>query len=124
MVLMTGMETLDAITDLRYAPFALQRLTAEEYCNFGSRQHEQQSILQEYNDRRWDAIEEQEDFAEEEEETGEAPHIGGVHYGANGCIVVNSLSYNDFRNRLVEHFDILHRKQQVRWPFPNQHKDK
>jgi DDE superfamily endonuclease len=112
------------ITDLRYAPFALQRLTAEEYCNFGSRQHEQQSILQEYNDRRWDAIEEQEDFAEEEEETGEAPHIGGVHYGANGCIVVNSLSYNDFRNRLVEHFDILHRKQQVRWPFPNQHKDK
>ena len=55
---------------------------------------------------------------EEEEEPENDDHLDGqnARYGIEGAVVVNSLSYQEFRNRLVEHFDILHRKHQVRWP--------
>jgi hypothetical protein len=44
---------------------------------------------------------------------------GQVRYDAAGSVVVNSLSYDDFRNRLVENFDIIFRQKRVRWPVRN-----
>jgi hypothetical protein len=65
------------------------------------------------------------DSDNDEEDTGEQenvlpqedPEIGGrVCYNKRGAVVINSLTYDDFRNRLVEHFDIMFRNQRVQWP--------
>jgi DDE superfamily endonuclease len=104
------------IADMRYAPFALQRLSQEEFSTFGSRQHEMECVEEEALRRHFEGAADEEDNSDIEEM--DAQVAGGIQYGRNGGIVVNSLSYNDFQNRLVEHFDILHRKQKVRWPCP------
>jgi len=36
--------------------------------------------------------------------------------GEDGATLANSMSYDNFRTRLVEHFDILHRQNQIKWP--------
>ncbi len=109
---------LNEIEDIRFAPFALQRLSSEEFRSFGSRNHVQESLQQHINRRQWQqqnsATDSDEDNLPEEID---AAVTGRVRYGNNGGIIVNSLSYQDFRNRLVEHFDILHRQNSVRWPF-------
>ena len=38
-----------------------------------------------------------------------------IEYAEDGAIILNSLSYADFRSRLVEHFTILH-KNKMSWP--------
>jgi DDE superfamily endonuclease len=103
---------LNDIEDLQHAPFALQRLGEDAFANFGNREEE---ILARHNEqRRRRAQGGEEDGTVEEEEEEEV--VGDIQFGIQGAIVVNSLSYDDFRNRLVEHFDILHRQQRIRWP--------
>jgi DDE superfamily endonuclease len=105
---------LNDVEDICYAPFALRRLSSEAFCNFGSRVHEQESIQEACYRRQWN---DEEGSVGGEESVATGPAVGGeVRYGRNGAVVVNSLSYEDFRNRLVEHFNILHLKKQVRWP--------
>jgi hypothetical protein len=41
---------------------------------------------------------------------------GVVRYDHNGSVIVNSLTYCDFRQRFVEHFDIMYRNNTVLWP--------
>jgi DDE superfamily endonuclease len=105
---------LNEVADLHYAPLALQRLGAEEYAGFGSRRHEREVTQQQQNRRNWEALQaDNEDVVQEDDD-----HLlpGDVRYDREGAVIVNSLSYDDFRNRLVEHFDILHRQNKVRWP--------
>ncbi|CAB9496564.1 Plant transposon protein [Seminavis robusta] len=101
----------------RYAPFAVQRLSDEALRNFGSRNHEQMA-RQEESLRR--GINEQRDEAMAEDERNNPPmddcHLTRQKYAMDGSIILNSLTYDDFRNRLVEHFDILWRRNRVRWP--------
>jgi DDE superfamily endonuclease len=109
----SGEMGLNDIEDFRHAPFALQRLGEDVFADFGSRQHEQLARDNEIRRRRAEG----EDTDGEDENFEQENDVGGpVRYGIGGAVVVNSLSYDDFRNRLVEHFDILHRKQRVKWP--------
>ena len=107
---------LNGIADLSYAPFALQRLQKEEFATFGSRQHERTAA-----EARQRAVRQgqllDDDIEEEGEVYEDVPMTAGVvRYDGNGAIIVNSLTYGDFRGRLVEHFDILFRQNKVRWP--------
>jgi hypothetical protein len=84
-----------------HAPFAIQRLNNPELQDFGSRQHEQRvaRIRAADNDI----------LAEDDASTS-------VRQTAEGAIYVNSLSYSDFRDRLIVNFDILHRTNRIQWP--------
>ena len=111
---------LNDLQDRLYAPFALQRLSQEEFVLFGSRQHEISAIENETRRRHWEQQQgntlsdnEHENAAQDNDDD---LRRNDVRYGQDGAVVVNSLSYQEFRNRLVEHFDILYRKRQVRWP--------
>jgi hypothetical protein len=55
-----GVLGLNDVSDMRYAPFALQRLSCEEFASFGGRQEEQRAVQQERNRRRWEEDEEEE----------------------------------------------------------------
>jgi DDE superfamily endonuclease len=113
---------LNDLSDMAYAPFALQRLQQEDFERFGSRQHEEEAALaKQFNRRRGILLDE--DVADGEDnnedigiEDEDPVQPGMVRYNDHGATVVNSLTYDDFRNRLVEHFDILFRQQKVRWP--------
>lgn len=113
---------LNDISDMCYAPFALQRLQQDEFTRFGSTQHEKEAA-----EARQRAIRrgELEEYLEEDVEVYEADPIttGVVRYDANGAVIVNSLSYGDFRCCLVEHFDILFRNSKVRWPVRTTNKN-
>eukprot|EP00797_Seminavis_robusta_P020115 Sro3065_g343090.1 Plant transposon protein (509) ;mRNA; r:3511-5037 len=103
----------------RFAPLALQRLTDEELRVFGGREHERQSTNEEQRRR---AIQRQRDTTAQDDENMDASDgsndnlQGPQRYALDGSVLVNSLAYDDFRNRLVEHFDIMFRKNRVRWP--------
>jgi DDE superfamily endonuclease len=59
---------LNDIADIAYAPFALQRLSAEEFASFGSRQHEVQACQARQNERHWaNRLCEQQSDTEEED---------------------------------------------------------
>jgi len=96
-----------------HAPFALQRLCREQMATFGSRDHELQAIDEAIHDqsvrKRTQEVEEANDNVAVEEDANNEAEVGGA-------ILVNSLSYVEFRKRLVEHFDILHRQGKVKWP--------
>ncbi|CAB9517844.1 Plant transposon protein [Seminavis robusta] len=96
-----------------YAPFAVQRLQQPEIAQFGSREHERSvarprllvpEVSMEDND------------AGAEDDTSEGC---GDSVNEDGAIYINSLSYREFRNLLVEHFDILWRRRAIVWPTKN-----
>ena len=104
----------------RHAPFAIRRLKDCEIAGFGTRQHERQAIAEASRDRavniqRRGQLDDEDDssFVQDDDDhlQEEAPVVS-----EDGAIFVNSLTYDDFRSRLVEHFDILHRKKQIVWP--------
>jgi hypothetical protein len=107
---------LNDIEDLRLAPFALQRLQQTEFSSFGSREHETEAVLEKQRARRRGLDEESDGETEVAVEIGEVDLPRPTRYDATGAVVVNSLTYDDFRNRLVEHFDILYRRNRVKWP--------
>lgn len=95
----------------RFAPFAIRRLNNPQLQEFGSREHENsaaRNVRMVDGDREVDA----DDDNDEDLVTAE-------RRDANGAIFLNSLSYHDFRERLVVRFDILHRKNQIEWPQRN-----
>jgi hypothetical protein len=92
----------DAEECRQYAPFAIQRLNNPELEEFGSREHERGASS--IRPAEQDSIEEQHD------------NITNEQQAADGATYVNSLSYKEFRDRLVVHFDILHRQNGIRWP--------
>jgi hypothetical protein len=85
-----------------HAPFAIQRLNNPQLQQFGSREHEQASALIRPSPNA-DSLESNDD-------------ISSIQRAGDGAIYVNSLSYSDFRQRLVTHFDILHRQRRLKWP--------
>ncbi|CAB9517408.1 Plant transposon protein [Seminavis robusta] len=113
------------LDDMRqHAPFALQRLTDEELRDFGSRGHEQQSAMEAARQRelRHQRGEVEDNEQEPMDNTKDDDHLLGLsqRYSVDGCVLVNSLAYDEFRNRLVEHFDIMFRKNRVKWPSRKQ----
>jgi DDE superfamily endonuclease len=112
---------MNDIEDIGFAPFALQRLQQEEFSRFGSREYEKESFdeRQRLERQRGQLLDEEikeDDLEEEAVVIEDAPVPTPTRYDLTGAVVVNSLSYDDFRNRLVEHFDILFRKNKVKWP--------
>jgi hypothetical protein len=90
----------------RHAPLAIQRL--RNPATFGSRQHENESAvprpLVETGVRT------------EEDDASDTSDGIGEQFDINGAVFVNSLSYSDFRDRLIVHFDILWRRHRIVWP--------
>ena len=86
-----------------FAPMAIQRLVNPEM--FGSREHERASELP----QPLLGIEEEEE--EEEEDATEVPR-----QDEDGATVVNALHYDEFRKKLVTHFDIAFSRGEVKWP--------
>jgi len=90
----------------RYAPMAIRHLTNPQLSTFGSRDHKTASIenlcvAQNAGD---DNIDDDDDL------------VTDIRTDENGAIFINTLSYADFRERLITHFDILHRNNKIRWP--------
>jgi DDE superfamily endonuclease len=124
----TGQLGMNDVADLQYAPFALQRLSGEEFALFGSRQHEREATQDAQKRKHWNigsqnnrevGSESSHDNDNMEEEHDD--EAGEIAHAPDGSIQVNSLTYKEFRSRLVEHFDILYRKHQVRWPCRQTH---
>ena len=93
----------------RYAPFALQRLSDSEIKTFGSREHER--LCHEETSR-----EQREMLIDSENVQQMSDYTGPIQYDEDGAIYVNSLTYDSFRSRIEEHFDILFERKRVRWP--------
>jgi len=93
----------------RCAPMAIRSLTNPQLQSFGSREHENESAenlrLAGNTD---DNIDDDDDM------------VTDLVTDEDGAIFLNSLSCADFRNRLVVHFDILHRHNKIRWPTRTQ----
>ena len=89
----------------RYGPLAIQRLNNPE--TFGSRNHEQECALPRT-------------FIENRPIDDDAMSNGsegiGLRADETGALFINSLSYSEFRSKLVEHFDILWRRDRIVWP--------
>ena len=95
----------DAEEVRRFGPLAIQRLNNPE--NFGSRQHEQDCAMpRSFSTNR---------PVDDDEHSGNSTGLG-IEQDEKGAIFVNSLSYSDFRSRLVTHFDILWRRHRIVWP--------
>jgi len=105
-----GRNELDDFRSL--VPFAVQRMENPEILAFGSREHEREAQL---NDNLRGRVREHSSDTESKED-GQ----GTVTTNTEGAIAVNSLSYFEFRRRLIVHFDILHRQHKIRWPKRNQ----
>lgn len=98
----------------QFAPFAVRRLSEQEIRDFGSRQHEKSStISRALIDRPFSTG----DGDDADSILSNAPDETSLD--ENGCIKVNSLRYEDFRRRLVDHFDILWRQHKIVWPTKN-----
>ena len=102
----TGVEGQNDPEEIRrLAPFAIRRLAVEQMRTFGSREHEKACRI---NTAQFlDCIVE-----EEEEEDND----GGAQFDAYGARFINSMAYDDFREKLVSHFDILRKRREVKWP--------
>lgn len=107
---------LNDISDMSYAPFALQRLSQTDFELFGSREHENAAASAKRKDIRCGQLSDDEGTINGNMEIDDPVTAGVVRYDHNGSVIVNSLAYGDFRQRLVEHFDILYRNNKVRWP--------
>jgi DDE superfamily endonuclease len=91
----------------RHAPLAIQRLRNPE--RFGSREHENESAEPR-------PLVETGRISEGEDDASDNSDGIGDHCDSDGAIYINSLSYTDFRARLVVHFDILWRRHRIVWP--------
>jgi len=89
----------------RCAPMAIRRLTNPQLSTFGRREHEVSSIENLRVSRNSD------DNIDADDDL-----VTDIRTDDNGAIFVNSLSYFDFCDRLINHFDILHRNNKLRWP--------
>lgn len=90
------------------APFAVGRMSETELRTFGDVGHE--AAAQEA--ARGSTPMMDEDLHDDDD-------VDNVRLANDGSIVVNSLSYQTFRARLVEHFDILHRQNKIKRPERN-----
>ena len=104
----------------QYAPFAIQRLADKDIARFGTRAHEREAAAAAIRDRM---INQQRDDGDDiPEDPGD--NVEDDDYleeqqpavSEDGAIYVNSLSYGDFRSRLVIQFDILFRQHKIKWP--------
>jgi len=95
----------------RHALCAIQRLNNPQSERFGS--HEHQSEAQSRRIVEMDEMDGKEDVEDDDE------LVTNERRDENGAIHMNSLSHFDFRDRIVEHFDILHRQRHIRWPTMN-----
>lgn len=93
--------------DMRsHAPFAVDRMSETQLHDFGSEEHRRstQQMPEEDLVPRDELL-----MAVEDEEEN-------IQIDVDGAIRVNSLSYKTFCSRLVQHFDILHRQNKIKWP--------
>lgn len=90
----------------RHAPFAIRRL--ENPAQFGSRQHE--------NDCALPRVAHGVDDTVGDDEASVGSNGRGNTTDDEGAVFVNALSYTDFRERLIIHFDILYSQRRVVWP--------
>lgn len=107
--------------DASLAPFALQRLNETELRRFGSHQHYLESLEQARTDATLDGSSTNRMFFDEPEENShemvnEEQGSSEMRHDDKGNIYINSLSYGEFRSRLVTHFDILYKQNKVQWP--------
>jgi hypothetical protein len=98
------------VRQLPAAPFSIARLNDIKLQSFGSHQHMQESV-QEGIVRRW-----MEGLASENIPSNEEDDNVSIEVDDNKAIYLHTLPYDDFRNRLVEHFTILFKKNKVKWP--------
>ena len=97
------------VNDVRHlGPFAIQRMANPEVEEFGSRAHERRAAIGRQLDGQL--------TVDSDDDSVEVDVPGEPHMNVDGAIVVNSLSYYEFRRRLVTHFDILYRQHKVSWP--------
>jgi len=96
----------------RMAPHAIRRLNNPQLQSFGGRQHENSSRQQTAMSNQPSSQEDGSVLDDDDLSTNERQDI-------DGAICVKSLSYFDFRVRLIEHFDILHRQNKIEWPTRN-----
>lgn len=98
----------DAEECQRHLPtFAIQRLNNTELEEFGSRAHEAEAAADSHLNNNHE---------EAREDIGVLNDVTKVRTDDEGAIFVNSLSYQDFRDRLVTHFDILFQQRRIKWP--------
>jgi hypothetical protein len=77
---------------------------------FGSREHENAAASAKQKAIRCGQLSDEKEINIEIHDQVTA---GVVTYDHNGSVVVNSLTYGDFRQRLVEHFDTMYRNNKV-----------
>ena len=88
------------------SPFAVERMNDNQLRQFGGLEHARAS-----HQEREELLVPAEELlmADDDDED----HI---EIDEDGVIKLNSLSYKTFRLRLVQHFDILHRQNKIKWP--------
>jgi len=97
----------------RHTPFAIRRSNDTQLQEFGGRRHEEQSHQRtQIGDR--DNNDMDADDADDDIDDG----TGMEEVTADGAIIVNSLSHFDFREQLVNHFN-MHRQRKMQWPTRN-----
>jgi DDE superfamily endonuclease len=97
------------IRQLPAAPLAISRLNDNRLRSFGSHQHMEESVREETVRRRLAGLADEQILSDDEEETE-------IEQDEDGCIFVRTLPYDEFRNRLIDHFTILFNRNKVKWP--------
>lgn len=99
----------------RMAPFAMRRLQQPQLSQFGSREHEREA------GRRGTVrmMNGDQDIDPEDDDDDDEDLVTEERRDEEGAIFLNSLAYNDFQERLVVHFDIKHRRNEIEWPTRN-----
>lgn len=101
------MGTSDAKECRCFTPFAIRQSSDAQLQNFGGTEHERSSneltVMIDGNNNT-------------DPECDDEDMATNVRHDANGSICLNSLSHRDFRERLVEHFDVLHATAELNGP--------
>jgi len=95
--------------DFRLSPKAMQRLNDLQLEAFGSREHEEEA-------RRRRQMAGGDTQLEDLDNPTFGEVCGEARVDNEGAICVNCLAYQDFRRRLVTHFDTQHRRRKIAWP--------
>jgi len=77
--------------------------------SFGIREHEL-AAQREQQERATPLLHPKEDLPDNHDDENDQTVDG------TGAMLVNSMSYHAFRDRLVRHFEILHKQNEIRWP--------
>ena len=102
----------------RMAPYAIRRLNNPQLQSFGSRAHERSCHTRTRMSNR-SIMSNQPSTDEDGSILDDDDNSTNQREADDGAICVNSLSYNEFRARLVEHFDVLHQQNKLEWPQRN-----